>query len=246
MNAGQYWLVVPAAGRGQRFGGELPKQYLPLRQRSMLEWSLQPFLADAACAAAVVAVAADDVHWAGVQARLGARVRAVHGGAERADSVFAALDALRASGVAEQAWVLVHDAARPCVTAGEILALRNTVARHATGSPLDGGLLALPLADTLKRGEAHEHGVRVSATVPRESLWRALTPQMFRLGALHAALAAARIAGRTPTDEAQAIEWAGGAPRLVAGEATNLKVTTPADFALAAQILESPEFSGER
>lgn len=246
MNADQYWLVVPAAGRGQRFGAALPKQYLPLHGRSLLEWALSPFLADGACAGAVVAVAADDAQWSAVAPRLGARVRAVPGGAERADSVLAALVALRAAGVAESAWVLVHDAARPCVTHGEIAALRDTVNAHAKGEPLDGGLLALPLADTLKRGEAHEHGVRVQDTVPRESLWRALTPQMFRLGALHAALSAARAAGRTPTDEAQAIEWAGGAPRLVAGEATNLKVTTPADLALAARILVGDEFSGER
>lgn len=246
MDAGQYWLVVPAAGRGHRFGGALPKQYLSLHGQTLLEWAIRPFLLDADCAGVIVAVAPDDHQWPVLAERLGARVRGVHGGAERADSVRAALSALRADGVPDGSWVLVHDAARPCVRHAEIVALRATVALHARSAPLDGGLLALPLADTLKRGVAHEHGVRVSDTVPRESLWRALTPQMFRLGALCGALESARAAGRVPTDEAQAVEWAGGAPRLVAGEATNLKVTTPADLELAARILEMPEFSGVR
>ena len=246
MDAGRYWLVMPAAGRGQRFGAELPKQYLSLHGRSMLEWALRPFLADAACAGVMVAVSRGDAHWPALRAALGARVRDCEGGAERADSVRAALEALLASGVAADAWVLVHDAARPCVSAGEIAALRGTVLRHAAGEALDGGLLALPLADTLKRGAPHAAGVRVSDTVARESLWRALTPQMFRLGALHAALLAAQREGRVPTDEAQAIEWAGGAPQLVTGESTNLKVTTPADFGLAGRILQAVEFAGER
>jgi 2-C-methyl-D-erythritol 4-phosphate cytidylyltransferase len=152
-----------------------------------------------------------------------------------------ALEALRASGASDSDWVLVHDAARPCVTASEIAALRQGVARDdsTAASTLAGGLLALPLADTLKRGGAQGAGVVSAETVSREGLWRALTPQMFRLGALLSALRAAAAAGRVPTDEAQAMEWIGASPRLIVGESTNLKVTTMTDLALAEGILRA-------
>jgi 2-C-methyl-D-erythritol 4-phosphate cytidylyltransferase len=144
------------------------------------------------------------------------------------------LAALQSLDGPEEEWVLVHDAARPCVSADEIDALLSLA-----GSEVVGGLLAVPLTDTLKREEA---GV-VRDTPSRESLWRALTPQMFRLGALRTALAAARKAGRTPTDEAQAMEWLGRPPRLVAGSPLNLKITTAADLVLASAILSQ---RGER
>jgi 2-C-methyl-D-erythritol 4-phosphate cytidylyltransferase len=152
-------------------------------------------------------------------------VSTVAGGAQRADSVLAGLESMRTD---DDEWVLVHDAARPCVCAAEIDALLE-----AAGSDEVGGLLAVPLADTLKR----EAAGRVCETPSRDSLWRALTPQMFRLGALRAALQAARDAGRSPTDEAQALEWQGRRPRLVIGSALNLKITTAADLLLATAIL---------
>jgi len=209
----------------------------------MIEWSLAPFLADAACRGVVVVAATGDIHWSALRARLSRPVREAVGGATRADSVASALAALRGARVGDDDWVLVHDAARPCVTTAEIDALRAAVGADPQAA---GGLLALPLADTLKRGDAAHGALRSAGTLSRESLWRALTPQMFRLGALQRALEAAARDGRNPTDEAQALEWQGLAPRLVAGEATNLKVTTQADVTLAEAILASRVGVGTR
>lgn len=241
MNATSYWLVMPAAGRGRRIATDIPKQYLPLAGRSMIEWALAPFLADERCLGAMLALSKDDPHWAGCRSRLSRPVFEAEGGPERADSVRAALEALTARGVAEQTWVLVHDAARPCVRRSEIDALIGAVT-HQGDADKAGGLLAAPLVDTLKRGQlgaSTVHGVTSVETLAREGLWRALTPQMFRLGALRAALQAAAVRGRVPTDEAQAMEWQGSTPVLVAGESTNLKVTTAADLAIAASLLQA-------
>jgi 2-C-methyl-D-erythritol 4-phosphate cytidylyltransferase len=236
-----YWLVMPAAGRGQRLGADLPKQYLPIAGRTLIEWALHPFASDAACRGLVIALAAGDAHWPSIRARLACPVIEAPGGTERSDSVRGALETLRAKGASDSDWVLVHDAARPCVTAAEITALRLGVAREdgTSSSALAGGLLAMPLADTLKRGGAQGAGVVSVETVSRDGLWRALTPQMFRLGALLSALRAAAAAGRVPTDEAQAMEWIGASPRLIVGESTNLKVTTMADLSLAEGILRA-------
>lgn len=222
----RYWLVMPAAGSGQRFGAAVPKTYAALAGRTLIEWSLAPFLADARCAGLCVALAADDTRFAALPVAREQRLLTVTGGAQRADSVAAALEGIPAG---DGDWVLVHDAARPCVTAGEI----DDLLEAAAGSR-DGALLALPLADTLKRAGA---GDVVAATPPREGLWRALTPQAFRAGMLREALQRARVSRQSPTDEAQAIEWMGGAPLLVAGSALNIKVTRAADLALAEAIL---------
>jgi len=236
-----YWLVMPAAGRGQRLGADLPKQYLPVADRTVIEWALHPFACDPACRGLVIALAADDEHWSAVRPRLSVTVIEAPGGPERSDSVRGALETLRAQGAGDADWVLVHDAARPCVTALEIAALRLGVARDdsVSASTLEGGLLAMPLADALKRGGVQGEGVVSFETVSREGLWRALTPQMFRLGALLSALRAAAAAGRVPTDEAQAMEWIGANPRLIVGESTNLKVTTITDLSLADGILRA-------
>ncbi len=217
---------MPAAGSGQRFGGDLPKQYQLLAGRAIIEWALAPFLADARCAGLCVALAADDARFAQLPATSDPRLRTVHGGAQRADSVAAAL---AGCGAGAEDWVLVHDAARPCLASEE---LERLLAAASQGG--EGALLALPLADTLKRSGEDD---RVQRTEPRERLWRALTPQMFRAGRLLEALELARAAGQVPTDEAQAVEAMGGAPLLVAGSALNIKVTTPADLALAEAIL---------
>ena len=223
----RYWVVMPAAGAGQRFGAALPKQYAGLGGRRVIDWSLRLFLADVRCQGVVVAVAAEDPHWQAVAAALGnTRLSATTGGAARCDSVLRGLQALPAQ---PDDWVLVHDAARPCLSRTEVDALLSAVAGHPVG-----GLLALPIADTIKR--AGDQG-DVEATLPRERLWRALTPQMFRHGALGAALQAARACGNSPTDEAQALELQGHAPRLVEGSAQNIKITTPADLAFAAAVL---------
>lgn len=220
------WAVVPAAGRGARAGGDAPKQYQPLLGRPMVEHTLRALASHPRIHGLVVALATDDPHWPGWSELEGKPVIAVVGGAERADSVLAGLDALPPQ-VAPDADVLVHDAARPCIEHRDIDALLDADAPH-------GALLAVPVADTLKRADAHR---RVAATVPRDGLWRALTPQRFPRGALANALRAARDAGILVTDEAMAMERAGFHPRLVEGAADNIKVTTPRDFALAEFLL---------
>jgi 2-C-methyl-D-erythritol 4-phosphate cytidylyltransferase len=228
----RYWLAMPAAGSGRRFGGELPKQYCEIAGATLIEHALRPFQQDPRCAGFAIAAVADDPWWQQVKQRWPSQAHPpieASGGAERCDSVANALAALAAAGCADGDWVLVHDAARPCVTAAEIERLLGACGTHA-----DGALLAVPLADTLKR---NAEDTTVAATVPRSGLWRALTPQMFRRGRLQRALEAARTATRVPTDEAEAVEWAGGRVLLVAGEASNLKVTTADDLVLARAIL---------
>lgn len=245
MSVQRYALVLPAAGRGKRLGAATPKQYLSVAGASLIQWSLHPFLSDPRCERAVVALSAGDEHWPLQRARLARPVHEVIGGAERSDSVLAALRQLKEIGMADEAWVLVHDAARPCVSAAEIAALCEAVWQiTAKDSGICGGLLALPLADTVKRGVLHDGQVLSEQTQPREGLWRALTPQMFRLGDLWRALEAAREAGRVPTDEAQAMEWQGGKALLVAGEATNIKVTTQSDLALIEGVLSARKQPG--
>lgn len=217
---------MPAAGSGARFGQTVPKQYRALAGRTVIEWALAQFILDPRCAQIVVALAAEDERFGALALSGDPRLATVTGGAQRSDSVAAALAAVEGG---DEDWVLVHDAARPCVTAEEVEALL----RSAGASPA-GALLALPLADTLKRATPER---RVMETPSRESLWRALTPQMFRRGMLREALLAARAQGRMPTDEAQAVEWMGGQPLLVPGNPQNLKVTEAADLALAESIL---------
>jgi len=223
-----YWLLMPAAGVGSRFGGGIPKQHLPLAGSTVLELSLQPFLSDSGCRGITLALSSKDPWRTALRARLPATARVVDGGAERVDSVLAALDSLRGD-AREEDWVLVHDAVRPCLAGSDLELLLR-----AGGASAEGALLAAPLADTLKRAGADSC---VAATVSRTGLWRALTPQMFRFGALRAALLAARAAGRHPTDEAEAIEWQGGQPLLVAAGQSNPKITTAGDLPLAAAIL---------
>ena len=231
----RYWLVMPAAGVGTRFGERVPKQYASLRGRTVIEWALAPFLADGRCAGAAVALASGDTWWPKVAERIPA-VTVCQGGAQRSESVRNALLALnRRAG--KDDWVLVHDAARPCLAAGDLDKLLTQVCAHAVG-----GILALPVADTLKRA-ARADGVpgAVGATVDRADLWRASTPQMFRFGLLLTALESALAARRFPTDESQALEWQGHQPLLVEGSTANIKVTTPADLALAESLLAARE-----
>ena len=233
----RYWLVMPAAGAGRRFGERVPKQYAALRGRTVIEWALAPFLADGRCAGAAVALASGDSWWPKVAERIPA-VTVCQGGAERSESVRNALLALnRRAG--KDDWVLVHDAARPCLPGGDLDRLIAQAGAHPVG-----GVLALPVADTLKRAGATESkGVvasgapAIEATVDRVGLWRASTPQMFRFGLLLSALDAALAGKRFPTDESQALEWQGHQPLLVEGSAANIKVTTAADLALAESLL---------
>lgn len=221
------WCVVVAAGRGLRFGGERPKQYAPIDGRPLLAWTLDRLAAHPRIAGLVVVLAAGDPYWPALDKPVGTPLLVATGGQTRADSVLAGLDALPAA-VASEDFVLVHDAARPCVRAEDVDRLITL------GVPAGGGLLAAPLRDTLKRADASQ---RVDATEPREARWRALTPQLFRRGALAAALSSARLDGVDVTDEAMAMERCGARPLLVEGADDNIKVTTPADRALAEFLL---------
>ena len=223
----RYWLVMPAAGSGRRFGHPLPKQYAPLCGRTVIEWALAPFLADVRCAGVVVAIATTDDHWQLIAPRLPS-IEVAPGGAARSDSVRSALLVLAGRARADD-WVLVHDAARPCLTAADRDRLLQELGGHALG-----GLLATRASDTLKRAAEN---LSVAMTLDRTDLWRALTPQMFRYGPLCAALDAAKALERIPSDEAQAFEWLGEHPALIEGSAANLKVTSLADLAFAEALL---------
>lgn len=235
--AGRRWAIVPAAGHGNRFGASVPKQYAPILDRPMLSWTIGSLLADANLAGVMIVLAADDDHWRSIPESGSDRVRTCTGGARRDLSVCNGLQALAAMANATD-WVLVHDAARPCLRRDDLHRLYAEV-----GDDPVGGLLAVPVSDTLKRagGTAAVAGAgagqRVRATVPREHLWRALTPQMFRYGLLHRALCLCVERDRAVTDEAAAIEALGLEPRLVCGHADNIKVTNAEDAALAAAIL---------
>lgn len=219
--------LLPCAGTGSRAGTALPKQYQPLLGRPLVAHTLAALRAVPELERVLVVIAPDDRHWTDVPGVDALRC----GGASRAESVFNGLEALRAAGVPDHHWVLVHDAARCLVTPGEVSALIAACRDDAVG-----GLLALPLPDTLKA----EADGRVAQTIAREHKWLAQTPQMFRLGALHTALAAASGSGFAGiTDEASAIERSGQRPRLVEGRASNVKVTYPHDFTLAEAILRS-------
>ena len=224
------WAIVPAAGQGSRFGAGVPKQYTALLGRPIVSWSLASLLADPTLSGVMVALSPGDERWASVAEAGDPRVRTCPGGERREHSVANALEALAAAAT-DTDWVLVHDAARPCLRADDLQALHT-----ALGDDAVGGLLAVPISDTLKRAD----GIgRVAVTVPRESLWRALTPQMFRYGLLRRALALCLERGRPVTDEASAIECLGLQPKLVRGHADNIKVTNPEDAVLAAAILRS-------
>ncbi|HUR39876.1 MAG TPA: 2-C-methyl-D-erythritol 4-phosphate cytidylyltransferase [Verrucomicrobiae bacterium] len=219
----QYWAVIPAAGTGVRMRAGRPKQYLKLRGRCVLEYSAH-LLMDAPWIEGVVIVLQegdDDFpklalgrHW---------KIHTATGGSKRADSVLAGLARVAELAKGAAPYVLVHDAARPCLTRNDLERLRD----EATSE--HGGLLAVPMADTVKRGE----GPHSASTVNRRDLWRAQTPQLFRLDLLQAAMTDALSRGVEMTDEAAAMEAFGHRPRLVQGSESNLKVTVPDDLALA-------------
>jgi len=221
------WCVIPAAGRGLRVGGDRPKQYLPLAGRPLIEHTLDRLAGHPRIAGLVVVLSAGDELWPGLSALQGKPVRTAFGGVQRCDSVLAGLEALPGD-VAAGDFVLVHDAARPCVRADDITRLIEVA------GATEGGLLGAPLRDTLK--QADEAG-RSALTESRDLRWRAFTPQMFRRGPLRDALRQAARDGVTVSDEAMAMELAGHAPLLVEGAEDNIKVTTAADFALAEFLL---------
>jgi 2-C-methyl-D-erythritol 4-phosphate cytidylyltransferase len=218
--------LIPAAGSGARLGGETPKQYAAIGGQPMLAHAVRALLVHPAVELTFVVLAPDDQTFARHDWReFGDRLAPLWcGGRTRRDSVLNGLDAM-ANVVDPDDWVLVHDAARPCLSREELARLIDEV-----GEDDAGGILALPLADTLKRGE----GERIVETVPRAGLWLAQTPQMFRHGALLRALGVAQ----DVTDEAGAMEQVGLKPRLVVGSTRNIKVTYPDDLLVAQRLLE--------
>jgi 2-C-methyl-D-erythritol 4-phosphate cytidylyltransferase len=224
----KYFALVPAAGSGSRMAGELPKQYLEVAGRPLLHHAVARLCEQPAIDQVFVVLAPGDARFNAFDwAPFASRLQPLYcGGRSRAASVFNGLLAVR-DAVAAMDWILVHDAARPCVTRAEIERLMNEV-----GDEDAGGLLALPVADTLKRANRERRVVR---TEPRDQLWRAQTPQMFRYRLLLEGLRAMDQA--LITDEARAVEHLGLKPRLVMGDARNIKVTYPDDLALAERIL---------
>lgn len=226
------WAVVPAAGRGERFAAAAPKQYAQLLGRPVVSWSVGALLAEPAIDGVMVALAAGDRRWRRVPESLDSRVSTCVGGERREISVYNAIQAL-APRARDTDWVIVHDAARPCLRREDLRALLE-----ATGDDRIGGLLAVPVSDTLKR---QDDGGRSRGTVEREGLWRAQTPQVFRHGLLKRALALCLERERAVTDEASAVEALGLRPLLVRGHGDNLKITNPEDGVLAAAILRARE-----
>jgi len=224
----RHFAIVPAAGSGTRMGVERRKQYLPLLGRPLIHHCLSTLCAHPLIDRVYVVLSVDDEEW-GLHdwSPLGETLVPLFcGGATRADSVLGGLRAI-AGEVTQSDWVLVHDAARPCIASWHLDRLMRELAQDEVG-----GLLAVPVADTLKHADEHR---KVQRTVPREQLWQAQTPQMFRYIMLRRALESAR----EVTDEASAIEAAGLHPRLVEGDQTNLKVTYPLDLHLAEWILQN-------
>ena len=222
----RYFGLIPAAGKGSRFGGELPKQYQSLIGRALLSYAVDALAAQTPLTRVYVVHAQDDRRCVQVT-ESGYRVATLAcGGATRAESVRNGLSSLRGE-LTDIDWVLVHDAVRPCLPQDALQRLL-----HEVGDDPVGGLLAIPVADTLKREGKNR---RVAATEARDGLWQAQTPQMFRYGVLWDAYRAS--GWLDTTDEAQAVEKIGKQPKLVLGSIANFKITYPADLAIAAAIL---------
>ncbi|MFW5426522.1 MAG: 2-C-methyl-D-erythritol 4-phosphate cytidylyltransferase [Methylophagaceae bacterium] len=223
------WAIVPAAGIGSRMQADRPKQYLELEGSTVLEHTLQRLASHDRVKGIIVAVAENDPWWAQVSVNSDTPIHVVVGGKERADSVYNALKAL-AKLSDDDPWVLVHDAARPCLRHQDIDQMLSKLASHPVG-----GILGIPITDTVKRAGADNE---ITETVMREGLWRASTPQMFRLNTLKDALQMAKQQQLIVTDEASAIELAGLKAIMVEGHSDNIKITVPQDLALARLFLQ--------
>lgn len=226
-------IVIPAAGVGARAGGDRPKQYQRLGNDFLIDVTLDRLVWALPDAPIMVALGAEDGWWSLTRSAMVRHVDTCTGGASRTDSVLAGL---RALALPPDHPVLVHDAARPCITSSDIHALLVAVGRHDSG-----GLLAQSMTDTVKEVDASGH---VIATRERSRLWRAQTPQFFPSGVLERALLSAGAAGASVTDEASAVEHLGLQPLVVPGRADNIKVTRPEDLAMAAWFIEQQRDAG--
>lgn len=227
------WVIIPAAGVGRRMGSATPKQYLLLNDKPVLEHTLNIFMAHDAVSEIVVAVSKEDEYWATLSISNQKPVLLAEGGKERSDSVLNGLKYIE-SQVNDDDWVLVHDAARPCLRKEDLSLLIDSLSTHSVG-----GILAVPVRDTMKRAVAKTN--LINKTVDRDDLWHALTPQMFRYKMLKDALEMALRKNQEITDEASAIELAGFQPKLIEGHADNIKITRPEDLELAAFFLRQAD-----
>ncbi len=223
------WAVVPAAGIGSRMQADKPKQYLLLDNKPVLQHTLQRLASHPRIEGIVVALAPNDPWWPELDLQLDCELLIAEGGEARADSVLNALTLLKQQSE-NDIWVMVHDAARPCLRHEDIDHMLTTLLTHQVG-----GILGVPVTDTVKRVASDNS---IIDTVDRQGLWRAATPQMFRLGLLHKALSVAAQQGLSVTDEASALELAGWQPMMVEGHPDNIKITLPQDLVLAALYLQ--------
>jgi 2-C-methyl-D-erythritol 4-phosphate cytidylyltransferase len=225
----RFWAVIPAAGSGVRMGSSIPKQYLALAGRTVIDHVLVVFVTEPRIAGISVAIADSDPYWPRYAKSYSKPVKTVQGGEERVHSVRNALLSL-SNDLGADDWVLVHDAVRACLHHSDLEHLIVTLEQDPVG-----GILAAPLVDTLK--QVDEMGY-ITGTPSRNGIWRALTPQMFRYGLLCSALDTALETGNLPTDEAAAVERIRpGEVRVVEGRGDNLKITRPDDIAIAEAIL---------
>lgn len=227
------WCVVPAAGTGKRFGAAIPKQYLKLNGKTVLENTLERLLNVSAIEQIVVAISAEDHQFKALAIATHPKIKTVIGGEERYHSVLNGLLYLSNRGH-DQDWALVHDVARPCVRSVDI----HKLVHEVTQFDAVGGLLANPVRDTMKRSD---HTNQIIETVDRDNLWHALTPQLFRLSVLRGAIEQALEHGVNVTDEASAMERLGHQPLLVEGHPDNIKITHPQDLPLAALFIQQQE-----
>lgn len=226
------WVLIPAAGIGTRMNSDIPKQYLEIHGKSVIEHTLQCFIQHADVAGVIVALNSDDPYWKSLKIDYQQKpLYTVEGGKERSDSVMQTLDyLLSVERVPESMWVMVHDAARPCLTQKDIDSLLQIRETRSIG-----GILASPVRDTMKR--SIKDSFEIDRTETRENLWHALTPQLFKAGDLKRALENCLDKGIEVTDESSAIEALGEHPSLVEGSSSNIKITQPEDLDIASWIL---------
>lgn len=224
----KFWAVIPSAGVGRRMGAPIPKQYLEINNKTVIQYTLDSLMEHPAVSGLIMVMHPDDNCWDELQLHPDKPLSIVDGGEERCHSVLNALVYLMEKADPDD-WVLVHDAARPCLRKEDI----DKLIQQASADI--GGILAIPVRDTMKRADNEN---RITETVDRNQLWHALTPQMFRLGQLHDVLTLALDNNKLVTDEASAMELAGHKPLLVEGHADNIKITRPEDLALAEYYLK--------
>ncbi len=229
MNNDKIWVIVPAAGVGARMQADRPKQYLTLEGKTVLEKTLERLVSHSKIEGVVLAIAKDDPWWLEISLTVEYTIHVVNGGAHRADSVLNALSILTTI-INNNPWVMVHDAVRPCLQHNDIDVLLAALWNHDIG-----GGLGIPINDTVKRVNPNNEVVE---TLCRQGLWRASTPQMFRLKVLSQALEVAKQRQIVVTDDASALELVGFQPKMIAGQEDNIKITFPQDLVLASLYLQ--------